>query len=129
MASWSWEDVRKEGIKMRFPEYTETAHLGSVLYNGTFTTITFLKKKDGDGYLVVSSKAEHYYKAGNIWIETFYRVWKPTKDQGNNFYRQIRSTERVSKKGTKFYDLSKVKIAMAIDQASELKNCGRIYGD
>ena len=126
--TWSWEDVRKEGIKNRFFDYTETAHMNSVLYNGVFVNLTFLKKNEGEGFLIVSSKAEHYQKAGNVWIETFYKVWKPTKNQGNSLYRALKATEKISKSGLKYFNLARVRIEdIEIDYARELKDCGRLY--
>ncbi len=129
-ATWSWEDVRKDGVRAMFPGYTETAHMSGVLYNGTFSSLTFLKKNDDSEYRVVVSKAEHYYKAGNCWIETFYRVWKPTKDQGNNLYLSLKATEKKSKSGNKFFNLGKIDTRnIEIDHKLELMVCGRVHGN
>lgn len=114
---WNNEDLRKWMIKSNFPDFEDRGHFGAVIYNGTFTTLTFIKKKEGTlgseedrpSYAVVSSIRKHFMNrvSGNYYAHEAQTVKTLTKEEGNLLWKALKSTEWMSKNHTLCYDLGK----------------------
>lgn len=81
---------------------TETT-LNPVIVNGEYRAVVFVKADDK--CFIVIGKTTAYdksYKTGlamthnNEWYEV-------SKDEGNEIYKRIRATKKISKKGNEFY--------------------------
>ena len=118
---WTNEDLRAWMIKADFPGYEDCGHFGTVLYNGAFTTLSFIHRPaTGDkpeAYAVVSSVRECH---GNAFAHYAKMVKELTKEEGNQLWLAIKSTQWTSKNHTFCYDLGKALDRLPVN--STLKN-------
>ena len=131
---WNNEDLRSWMIEADFPGYEDCGHFTTVLYNGTFTTLTFIKKKDGvsgseedrPSYAVVSSIRKHFMDrlSGNYFAHEAQMVKSLTKEEGNLLWKALKSTEWTSKNHTFCYDLGKALDRLPSDSTVKQKFVG-----
>ena len=132
---WSNEDLRAWMIKADFGDYYEDCgHFTTVLYNGAFTTLTFIKKKDGvsgseadrPSYAVVSSIRKHFMDrlSGNYFAHEAQMVKGLTREEGNALWQALKSTEWTSKNHTPCYDLGKALDRLPSDSTLKAKFMG-----
>ena len=131
---WNNEDLRKWMISADFPGYEDCDHFTTVIYNGAFTTLTFIKKKEGvsgseedrPSYAVVSSIRKHFMNrvSGNYFAHEAQMVKTLTKEEGNALWRAIKSTEWTSKNHTFCYDLGKALDRLPSDSTLKAKFMG-----
>ena len=101
--NWNNEDLRAWMIKAVFAGFQDCGHFSTVLYNGAFTTLSFIRKGDEE-FKVVSSVRECH---GNTFAHYAKLVKSLTKDEGNLLWKAIKSTEWTSRNNTICYDLGK----------------------
>lgn len=125
--SWNNEDLRRWMVEAKFTDYEDCGHFASVVYNGAWTTFTFLKRKDDapkaaarPEFLVVSSRTEFIcgarYSMEPSHYEAVPKMMKPvSKEDGNRLYRAILKTKRTSRRGGIFYDLGRALDSLPAD--------------
>ncbi|MBR2259035.1 MAG: hypothetical protein IJ899_17255 [Blautia sp.] len=118
---WSNETLRVCMIKTNFPGYEDCGHFGTVIYNGVFTTLSFIHKADSEIYAVVSSVRECHK---NTFAHYPKMVKSVTKSEGNLLWRAIKSTEWTSRNHTYCYDLGKALDRLPVDSTLKQKFVG-----
>lgn len=122
---WSNEDLRQWMIKADFPGFEDCAHFSTVIYNGTFTTLSFICKPETEEdpaiYKMVSSVRECH---GNAFAHYAKLVKELTKDEGNLLWKAIKSTEWTSRNHTFCYDLGKALDRLPSDSTTKQKFIG-----
>ena len=101
---WNNETLRAWMIKTNFPEYEDCGHFGTVIYNGVFTTLSFIHKKGAEEYAIISSVRECHK---NCFKHHPKMVKSVTKSEGNLLWKAIKSTEWTSRNHIICYDLGK----------------------
>lgn len=89
-----------------------------VLVDGGWYNIYFGISETGKMYAVlvktfILSHGVRYYNqkhGGNIYHDVFKRINFDTKEQGNNFYKLVKTTKKISKKGNEYYTLSELEV-------------------
>ena len=112
MAGTTWTDksLRHEKLRSAFKDYEICAEFPSVIYNGAWFTISFVRMGEGEESVC---KAVFGHRIGSrFYSNAFeYEITKvqdfANADEGNNFYRAILKTKRVSKNHSIYYDLGK----------------------
>lgn len=106
--AWNNEDLRAWMIKADFPGCEDCGHFGTVIYNGAFTTLSFIKKPATEGtaatYALVSSVRECHR---NCFEHKAKMVKELTREEGNLLWKAIKSTEWTTKSHNFCYDLGK----------------------
>lgn len=85
----------------------------NVLVDGDWYDIRFGISETGKMYAVlvktfILSRGVRYYnksQGGDIYHDVFKRINFDTKEQGNNFYKLVKATKKISKKGNEYYTL------------------------
>ena len=120
---WNNEDLRAWMIKADFAGYEDCGHFSTVIYNGAFTTLSFIRKTTAEGakYAVVSSVRECH---GNSFAHYAKMVKELSKEEGNILWKAIKSTEWTSKNRTYCYDLGKALDRLPINSTLRQKFVG-----
>ena len=120
---WSNEDLRAWMIQHDFAGYEDCGHFSTVIYNGAFTTLSFIRRitEEKEEYAVVSSVRECH---GNAFAHYAKMVKQLTKEEGNLLWKAIKSTEWVSKNHTYCYDLGKALDKLPSDSTLKQKFIG-----
>lgn len=99
-----------EKLNSTFRDYEICAEFPSVVYNGAWFTISFVRMGEGEKSIC---KAVFGHRIGSrVYSNAFeYEITKvldfANADEGNTFYRAILKTKRVSKNRSIYYDLRK----------------------
>ena len=122
---WNNEDLRTWMIQHDFPGFEDCGHFTTVIYNGAFTTLSFIHRPGAEGkaekYAVVSSVRECH---GNAFAHYAKMVKELTKEEGNMLWKAIKSTEWTSKNHTFCYDLGKALDRLPSDSTLKAKFVG-----
>ena len=113
MARTAWTDksLRQNKINRTFPDFEICAELPSVVYNGAWASISLISKEDEDGKK--TCKAVFGHRIGSkVYTSSFeYEITKvldfKDSDEGNDFYRALLKTKRVSRNKSTYYDLGR----------------------
>ena len=116
--AWTDKTLRQEKLNITYPNFEILGEFPGVVYNGVWVTISFIQMKKGEENIC---KAVFGHRIGSrTYSNAFeYEITKvldfADADEGNNFYRAILKTKRISKNKSVYYDLGKAIDSLPVD--------------